>query len=140
MVNRLPEEIRKLRFLVTDDYESMRIMIGDHLKQMGVENISFASSGNEALEFLKKNVNTPNSIEFVMTDLLMENGSGLDLVKGVRAEPSLSKLPVLMVTSKAEVTYVVECVKAGVSNYVVKPWQIEDLGKKIIDSYNKSKK
>lgn len=135
----LPSEIRSKRFLVTDDYESMRIMIADHLKQLGVEKILFASSGNEALEILKKNHGGPEQVEFLMTDMIMENGSGLDLVRGLRAEAQFKKLPVLMVTSKSEVNLVLEAVKAGVNNYVVKPWQLEDLAKKIVDSVAKVK-
>lgn len=139
MINKLPEEIRKKRFLVTDDYESMRIMIGEHLKQLGVESITFATSGNEALAYIKKQLGTTQAVEFLLTDLVMENGTGLDLVKGVRAEAALKTLPILMITSKAEVVHVIECVKAGVNNYIIKPWQVDDLGKKIIDSYQKVK-
>lgn len=139
MMISLPAEIKSKCFLVTDDYESMRIMIGDHLKQLGVVKIIYATSGNEALETLKKNLGGPNQIEFLMTDMIMDNGSGLDLVRGLRAEAAFKKLPVLMVTSKSEVNLVLEAVKAGVNNYVVKPWQIEDLAKKIVDSVAKVK-
>lgn len=136
----LPKEIREKQFLVTDDYESMRIMIADHLKQLGVEKILFAKSGNEALSIIKQNYGKENQIEFLFTDLVMENGTGLELVKAVRAEANFKHLPILMITSKAEVALVIECVKAGVNNYVVKPWQKEDLVKKIIDTFSKSQK
>lgn len=135
----LPEELKKKRFLVVDDYESMRIMIGEHLHQIGVESINFCSSGNEALAFIKKNIGGPNSVEIIITDLVMENGTGLDLVKGVRADANSKSLPILMITSKAEVNLVIECIKAGVNNYIVKPWQVDDLIKKIIDSNSRVK-
>jgi two-component system chemotaxis response regulator CheY len=135
----LPEGLRKKLFLITDDYESMRIMIAEHLKQLGVEKFLFAKSGNQALTILKQNAGKEGQIDFLITDLVMEDGTGLDLVKGARAEASLKGLPILMITSKADVNLVIECVKAGVNNYIVKPWQIEDLAKKIIDSYAKAK-
>jgi two-component system chemotaxis response regulator CheY len=138
-MSQLPEAIRKKQFLVTDDYESMRMMLGEHLKQLGVEKILFATSGNQALALLKQNFGKPNQIEFLFTDLVMEDGTGLDLVKGVRADPNLKSLPVLMVTSKSEVNMVLEAVKAGVNNYIVKPWQLDDLSKKIIDTVAKLK-
>jgi two-component system chemotaxis response regulator CheY len=128
-----------MQFLVTDDYESMRIMIADHLKQLGVKKIMFAKSGNEAVEVISSNFGKPTQIEFLLTDMVMENGTGLDLVRAVRAHPTIKKLPILMVTSKAEVNLVIEAVKAGVNNYIVKPWQLDDLSKKIVDSVAKAK-
>lgn len=136
----LPDDIKKKRFLVVDDYESMRIMIGEHLKQMGVQNIRFAKSGNEALAIFTKVVGTPESVEVLVTDLMMDDGSGLDLVKILRANPAFKTLPILMVTSKAEVGFVIACVQAGVSSYIVKPWKIEDLHKKITECCTKAGK
>ena len=135
----LPDSVINMQFLVVDDYESMRMMIADNLKQIGVKKILFAKSGNEAVEIISSNFGTPTQIQFLMTDLIMENGTGLDLVKAVRAHPTIKKLPILMVTSKAEVNLVIECVKAGVNNYIVKPFQLEDLSKKIVDSISKAK-
>jgi two-component system chemotaxis response regulator CheY len=138
-MSKIPEPIVSKQFLVTDDYESMRMMIAEHLKELGIQKILFAKSGNEALEIIKKNLGGPNQIDFLLTDMVMENGTGIDLARGVRAEPSLKGLPILMITSKSEVNLVIEAVKAGVNNYVVKPWQLDDLAKKIIDSWNKAK-
>lgn len=135
----LPEAIRKKQFLVTDDYESMRVMMAEHLKQLGVEKILFASSGNQALKIIKQNQGKSEQIEFLLTDMIMEDGNGIELVKAVRADATLKSLPVLMITSKAEVSLVIDAVKAGVNNYIVKPWQLEDLAKKIIDSQAKIK-
>ncbi len=135
----LPEAIRNKQFLVTDDYESMRMMIAEHLKELGVEKILFASSGNQALKIIKQNLGKPEQIEFLLTDMIMEDGNGIELVKAVRADATLKSLPVLMITSKNEVGLVIEAVKAGVNNYIVKPWQLEDLSKKIIESQRKIK-
>jgi two-component system chemotaxis response regulator CheY len=138
-VSTLPEAIRNKQFLVTDDYESMRMMIAEHLKELGVEKILFASSGNQALKIIKQNLGKPEQIEFLLTDMIMEDGNGIELVKAVRADATLKSLPVLMITSKNEVGLVIEAVKAGVNNYIVKPWQLEDLSKKIIESQRKIK-
>lgn len=135
----LPDDIKAKRFLVVDDYESMRIMIAEHLKQMGVQNIRFAKSGNEALALINKVAGTDQSVEVLLTDLMMDDGSGLDLVKGVRGNPAFKSLPILMITSKAEVGFVVACVQAGVSTYIVKPWKIDDLQKKITECLAKVK-
>jgi len=134
MIFKLKDEIRTKKFIVVDDYESMRVMLGEDLKHLGVDNITFATSGNEAWSFIKKNLGTPNAFEIVITDFVMENGTGLELVKTIRATPELKTLPILMVTSESEATRVIECINAGISNYIVKPWKIDDLAKKITDS------
>jgi two-component system chemotaxis response regulator CheY len=131
----LPANIKNLNFLIVDDYESMQIMVSQNLKQLGVTKIQICNSGNSALKKIKENLSTPNTIQYVITDLVMEDGTGLDLVKAIRSDTSIAKLPIIMVTSKAEVSHVIECIKAGVSSYIVKPWKIEDLCKKIAESY-----
>lgn len=136
----LPQKIRDKHFLVCDDYESMRIMVSDSLRSLGITKISVARSGNDALQILHTCLQRNTPIEFVVTDLLMEDGSGIDLARGIRADPKLRHLPVLMVTSKSEAGYVVESVRAGVNNYIVKPWTMEDLMKRLIDTDQKMDK
>jgi two-component system, chemotaxis family, chemotaxis protein CheY len=131
----LPQKLKDLNFLIVDDYESMQIMISQNLKQLGITKIQICNSGNSALKKIKESISTPNEIEYVITDLVMENGTGLELVQALRAEPKTAKLPIIMVTSKAEVANVIECIKAGVSSYIVKPWELEDLCKKLVESY-----
>lgn len=137
MSAQLPENVKKMRFLVTDDYESMRIMIGAHLKELGVQHIAFCASGNEAVAFVKSKFGTPEAIDFILTDLAMENGTGIDLVKALRAEANFKKLPVLMITSKSDVSLVIEAARAGVNNYIIKPWQVDEFMKKIVDTLTK---
>ncbi len=128
----LPVNIASKHFLICDDYESMRTMITDSLKQLGVIKISAAKSGNEGFKIIQEKQAT-DPIQFVITDLMMEDGSGIDLVKLIRAEAQTKHLPVLMVTSKSEVSYVLESIKAGVNNYIVKPWALDDLAKRIVE-------
>jgi len=136
---KLPETTRKKQFLVVDDYESMRTLISEHLQQLGVERILVANSGNEGLKIIKQNLNTDNQIDFILIDMVMEDGSGLDLVKSLRAVETFKSLPILMISSKSEIGLVIECVKAGVTHYIVKPWQLDDLARKISDSILKVK-
>lgn len=136
----LPADLKEKQFLVTDDYESMRIMLSDHLQQLGIKKIHFASSGSEAFQVIKKNLSGPQKVDFVLTDMLMENGSGIDLVKAIRSDLTLKDLPVLMITSMSEIEHMLNAVKAGVNDYIVKPWEIDDLAKKISDVYERCQK
>ncbi len=135
----LPSNIKEKHFLICDDYESMRVMITDSLRGLGITKISQAKSGNEGYQMIldKAAANTP--IQFVMTDLMMENGSGIELAKMIRANAATKHLPILMVTSKSEVSFVLESVKAGVNSYIIKPWDIADLHKRIIETDSKVK-
>lgn len=136
-MNQLPDHIKVMNFLVTDDYASMRLLICEDLKKLGVTKIVTASSGNEALGIIKKRLGKPDEIHFVLTDMMMPNGTGLELTKGIRALDMKNKLPILMISSIDDVGNMIECVKAGISNYVVKPWETDDFAKKIVDCIKK---
>lgn len=133
----LPAKIKEKHFLICDDYESMRVMMTDSLRTLGVTKITTATSGNEGFQTILDKIAQKTPIEFVLTDLMMENGSGIDLAKKIRANETTKHLPILMVTSKSEVSYVLEAIKSGVNSYVVKPWEIEGLQKRIIEVANK---
>ena len=129
----LPAKIKGKHFLICDDYESMRVMITDSLKSLGISKITQAKSGNEGFKLIIEKIAAGTPVEFVVTDLLMDDGSGIDLAKKIRGNPTTKHLPILMVTSKSEVNFVLESIKAGVNSYIVKPWVIDDLHKKIVD-------
>lgn len=131
--------IKKKHFLVCDDYSSMRDMMKDSLEALGVTKISFATSGTEGIKVIQTQLDAGNPIEFVITDLIMDNGTGIELTKRIRANPSMKHLPILMVTSKSEVSYVMESIKAGINNYIVKPWDLDGLNKKILEIAEKLK-
>lgn len=134
----LPAHIKLKHFLICDDYESIRVMITDSLKSIGVSTISQSISGNQGYAQVLANA-TKNPIEFIVTDLMMEDGSGIDLAKLIRSNPETKHIPILMVTSKSEVNLVLDSIKAGVNNYIVKPWTPEDLCKKIVEIDKKLK-
>ena len=128
----IPAALQSKHFLVVDDYESMRVMVSDQLKALGVQKISYASSGNEALAKIKE-LDSSNPIQYVLSDMMMKDGSGIDLVSGIRQQLGKKDLPVLMITSKSEITTLLDAVKAGISNYIIKPWDEDDFAKKLIE-------
>lgn len=118
---------KELKILVVDDFATMRKVIRNLLKQSGYEDIVEAEDGVVALRVLKS-----QKIDLVISDWNMPNMTGLELLKAVRADADLGKVPFLMVTAEALQDNVVEAVKAGVSNYIVKPFTAEVLNEKIV--------
>lgn len=117
---------KSIKILVVDDFATMRKVIRNLLKQSGYENLVEAEDGVNALKILKS-----QKVDFVVSDWNMPNMSGLELLKAVRADEDLKALPFLMVTAEALQENVVAAVKAGVSNYIVKPFTSETLDEKI---------
>ncbi len=115
-----------IKILVVDDFATMRKVVRNLLKQGGYEDIVEAEDGVMALKALKS-----QKIDFIVSDWNMPNMSGLELLKAVRADAELAKTPFLMVTAEALQDNVVAAVKAGVSNYIVKPFTAEVLNEKI---------
>ncbi len=123
---------KMIKILIVDDFATMRKVIRNLLKQIGYENIVEAENGQIALSTLQS-----QKIDFIISDWNMPNMTGLELLKAVRADEDLKKTPFLMVTAEALKENVVEAVKAGVNNYIVKPFTAEVLEekiKKIIDA------
>jgi len=110
----------KMKILVVDDFSTMRRIVKNVLKQIGFENIEEAEDGAQALAKLKA-----GNFGFMVSDWNMPNMDGLQLLKEVRKDPVLSKLPILMVTAEAEKSMVVTAIQAGVNNYIVKPFTAE---------------
>jgi two-component system chemotaxis response regulator CheY len=116
----------KMKVLVVDDFPTMRRLIRNILRQIGFTNISGAEDGRVALALLKNDAH-----DFVITDWNMPNMSGLDLIKGIRGDDDLKDIPILMVTAEAGKENIVEAAKAGVTNYIVKPFTVEAMQEKI---------
>ncbi|HDH98932.1 MAG TPA: response regulator [Deltaproteobacteria bacterium] len=117
---------KNMRILVVDDFATMRKVIRNLLRQTGYQNVTEAEDGVAALKELRS-----QKIDFVISDWNMPNMTGIELLKAVRADSELSSLPFLMVTAESLKENVVEAVKAGVSNYIVKPFTAEVLSEKI---------
>jgi len=112
--------------LVVDDYNTMVRIIRNLLKQLGFENVDDASDGTAALVKLRA-----KKYGLVISDWNMEPMTGYDLLKEVRADPALGKTPFIMVTAESKTENVIAAKKAGVDNYIVKPFNAQTLHHKI---------
>jgi two-component system chemotaxis response regulator CheY len=115
-----------MKVLVVDDFATMRRIVKGVLKQLGFSNIIEAEDGNAALGELRK-----EKFGLIVSDWNMPNMSGLDLLKAVRGDATLKTIPFIMVTAEGQKENVIEAVKAGVSNYIVKPFTPETFGEKL---------
>ncbi|MCL2102592.1 MAG: chemotaxis response regulator CheY [Syntrophorhabdaceae bacterium] len=122
----MPKLEFKEKILIVDDFATMRRIVKNLLKQLGYENITEAEDGEQAYAKLKG-----GGFKFVVSDWNMPNLDGLGLVQKVRSDPELKTMPFLMVTAEAEKEKVIEAIKAGVSNYIVKPFTAETLKEKM---------
>jgi two-component system chemotaxis response regulator CheY len=116
----------KMKFLVVDDFSTMRRIVRGLLKELGFTNVEEAEDGVVALAKLKS-----EPFDFVVSDWNMPNMTGIDLLRAIRAEPALAHLPVLMVTAEAKKENIIEAAKAGASGYVVKPFTAATLDEKL---------
>ncbi|MFM2148554.1 MAG: hypothetical protein RLZZ187_860 [Pseudomonadota bacterium] len=112
--------------LIVDDYKTMLRIIRNLLKQIDIENVEEASDGQEALTKLRA-----GSFGLVISDWNMAPMTGLDLLKEVRADARLKDTPFIMITAESKTENVVAAKQAGVSNYIVKPFNAETLREKI---------
>ena len=112
--------------LVVDDYNTMVRIIRNLLRQLGFEHIDDASDGSAALEKMRA-----RRYGLVISDWNMEPMTGYDLLKEMRADPELGRTPFIMVTAESKTENVIAAKKAGVSNYIVKPFNAQTLKNKI---------
>jgi two-component system chemotaxis response regulator CheY len=112
--------------LVVDDYHTMIRIIRNLLKQIGFLNIDEAADGAAALAKLRK-----QPFGLIISDWNMEPMSGYQLLQQVRADPALAATPFIMVTAESKTENVIAAKKAGVSNYIVKPFNAQTLRNKI---------
>ncbi|MFA6061848.1 MAG: chemotaxis response regulator CheY [Gallionella sp.] len=127
--------IESTRFLVVDDFSTMRRIVRNLLKELGFVNVQEAEDGVQALSKLRA-----DSFDFVVSDWNMPNMTGIELLREIRADAKLKHLPVLMVTAEAKRENIIEAAQAGASGYVVKPFTAATLDeklKKIFQNMNK---
>jgi two-component system chemotaxis response regulator CheY len=116
-----------LKFLIVDDSVTMRRIVINSLASLNFKDYVEASDGNEALVKLEENPD----INFVITDWNMPNMTGIDLVKAIRTSEKFNHLAVLMVTTRGLKEDIIEALKAGVNNYILKPFTPATLKEKI---------
>lgn len=112
--------------LVVDDYRTMIRIIRNLLKQLGFENIDDASNGPSALRKMRG-----NKYGLVISDWNMEPMTGYDLLREVRADPNLATMPFIMIEAEPKTEHVIAAKKAGVNNYIVKPFNAATLKARI---------
>ncbi len=117
---------KDMKFLVVDDFSTMRRIIKNLLNDLGYANVTEADDGQTALPMLQA-----GNFDFLITDWNMPGMPGLDLLKAVRADARLSKMPVLMLTAEAKREQIIEAAQAGVNGYVIKPFTAVTLKEKI---------
>jgi two-component system chemotaxis response regulator CheY len=115
-----------LKFLVVDDFSTMRRIVRNLLKELGYTNTEEAEDGAAALNRLKN-----DKFDFVVSDWNMPNMTGLELLKTIRADESLKTLPVLMITAEARKENIIEAAQAGANGYIVKPFTAATLSEKL---------
>ena len=117
-----------MKVLLIDDSTTMRKIQRRALSSLGIENIDEASNGREGVDKLQAENYAYN---IVLLDMNMPEMGGMEVLKTVRADPKSNNIPIIMCTSVADKEQVMEAIKSGASNYVVKPFTPEDLQKKI---------
>ena len=124
----------KMRFLVVDDFSTMRRIVRNLLKELGYTEVEEADDGSTALALLKG-----EKFDFVISDWNMPNMTGIDLLKAMRADDQLRHLPLLMITAEAKKENIVEAAQAGANGYIVKPFTAATLDEKLTKILNKIK-
>ena len=122
----------KIKFLVVDDFSTMRRIVRNLLKELGYVNVDEAEDGVVAMQKL-----TSGGFDFVVTDWNMPNMTGIELLKAIRANAQLVHLPVLMITAEAKKENIIEAAQAGASGYIVKPFTASTLGEKLVKIFEK---
>jgi two-component system chemotaxis response regulator CheY len=116
----------ELKFLIVDDFATMRRIVRNLLKEIGYKNADEAEDGVAALKMLRA-----SPFDFVVSDVNMPNMNGFELLRQIRADDALKALPVLMVTAEAKKEDIITAAQAGASGYIVKPFTKATLEEKL---------
>ncbi|MEW5889725.1 MAG: chemotaxis response regulator CheY [Pseudomonadota bacterium] len=125
----------KMKFLVVDDFSTMRRIVRNLLKELGFVNVDEAEDGAVALQKLNS-----QHFDFVVTDWNMPNMDGMQLLQAIRSNPQLKHLPVLMITAEAKRENIIAAAQAGASGYIVKPFTAATLSEKLTKIFEKMQK
>ena len=115
-----------MKVLVVDDFATMRRIVKNVLRQIGFTNISEADDGKTALKALKG-----EKFDLILCGWNMPKISGLEVLKQMKSDDELKKIPFVMVTAEAQKDHIIEAVKEGVNSYIVKPFTAETIGEKL---------
>lgn len=130
-----------LNFLIVEDEQDVQGLLKDHLLELGFEgSITVCDSAEEALEIAKERIEEKGPIgkfDFIISDWNLKGVSGLDLLIEIKNIPSYQKTPFLMVTANDNVSGMLVATKKGASEYLVKPWDDNEIASKIAQSWDK---
>lgn len=126
---------KSMKFLVVDDFPTMRRIIVTILDDLGYTNYVEAEDGKQALDIVKK-----GGIDFVISDWNMPNMDGLELLKAIKGDVNTKKIPVLMVTAEAKKENILAAAQSGANGYIVKPFTADGLEEKLNKVLAKMKK
>jgi two-component system chemotaxis response regulator CheY len=125
------------KFLVVDDFATMRKIIKKVLNELGYTNVEEADDGKTALPMIQAAHDSGSPYQFVISDWNMPGMQGIDLLKACKADPRFKATPFMLVTAESEQKHILEAAKAGVSDYVVKPFNSATLKAKMERVYAK---
>jgi len=128
----MPSDPSKIKFLVVDDFSTMRRIVRNLLKELGFTNVDEAEDGVVALAKLQA-----GGFDFVVSDWNMPNMDGLTLLQTVRSDPALKNLPFLMITAEAKKENIIAAAQAGASGYIVKPFTAATMNEKLVKIFEK---
>jgi two-component system, chemotaxis family, chemotaxis protein CheY len=111
-----------MRVLVVDDFATMRKIIKNVLKQISIDNVVEAENGKHALSVLRS-----DDIDFIISDWIMPEMTGIEFLRACKEDETIKNIPFVMVTAEAQRDSVLEAIKSGVDNYIVKPFTPEKL-------------
>ena len=123
------------KILVVDDMDSIRTILVQILKDMGFSNIIEAANGQEAMAKFLEETESLRNIDIIISDLNMPLMNGIELLKSVRTHFFGSDIPFLIVTTEQEKETVIECIQAGATNYIIKPFEQDVVRERIIEAY-----
>ena len=125
--------LKDMRVFIVDDYNTMLRILRNLLRQLDINNVDEATNGDTAYQLLQR---TPPDL--IISDWNMMPVTGLELLKKVRADAKLKHIPFIMVTAESKTENVITAKQAGVSNYIVKPFNAETLRMKIESVFAKA--
>jgi len=112
-----------MKTLVVDDFATMRKIVKNVLRQIDITNVTEAENGKQAFEMLKKD----GDFELIVSDWIMPEMTGIEFLKVCKGDEEIRKIPFIMVTAEAQKDSVIEAIKGGVDNYIVKPFTPDKL-------------
>ncbi len=122
-------------FLIVDDFSTMRRIVRNLLKELGFNNIDEAEDGADALKKIRN-----GGVDFVISDWNMPKIDGLQLLKNIRSDAKLNKIPLLMITAEAKKENILTAAQAGANGYIVKPFSADILDDKLTKIFSKMQK